>query len=145
MKSTTARYFESSLTMLPELDRSVLGWTLTVITTSTIVLGALGWGLSLRAHAAEPVVASNGQQEPAIAEPVSNAIVLGEVVVPDCYYPPNPVICFTSVGLDYGSDEPDAGDNEEIQPSTSMTTPLPRLTPFDPEQANVLEWIRIYF
>jgi len=137
MKSTTARYFESSLTMLPELEQSIFGWTMTVITASAFVLGMLGWGLSVRANAAEPAIASSAQQTPAPVEPVSSAAALGGVVVPDCYYPPNPAICFTGGG--YGSDNLEGTEEAGIHPWPNAIQPHLPLRPLNPERANILE------
>jgi len=144
MKSTTVRNSTFLLTTLPSLERSVFGWTMTVLTASTVVLGLLGWGLSLQAHAAEPVIASNEQGTPAQTEPSHSAADLGGVVVPDCN-PPNPVICFTSVG--WGGDSSELGGTEAagIQRPPSNSNPLPTLTLFDPDRANALEIFRIYF
>jgi len=144
MKSTTVRNSTFLLTTLPSLERSVFGWTMTVLTASTVVLGLLGWGLSLQAHAAEPVIASNEQETPVQTEPSRSAADLGGVVVPDCN-PPNPVICFTNMGSDYGADELEGTGEAGIQRPTSTTNTPPPLTPYNPDRANILEIFRTYF
>jgi hypothetical protein len=58
MKSLTLSGAAPSLASMPSLERSLFNWTLTTLTTSTILFGLIGWAVSHRANAAE--ISANG-------------------------------------------------------------------------------------
>jgi hypothetical protein len=53
MKSLTLSGAAPSLASMPPLERSLFNWTLTILTTSTILFGLIGWAVSQRANAVE--------------------------------------------------------------------------------------------
>lgn len=53
MKSLTLSGAAPSLASMPSLERSLFNWTLTILTTSTVLFGLIGWAVSQRANAAE--------------------------------------------------------------------------------------------
>lgn len=121
----TIRNVAFPLAPVPEFERSVFDWMLITLTVGTMIFGALGWSFAQRASAAE-VPAVNAMQ----TQPDSgNAADLGNVVVPSCYVPENPAVCF-SVG----------GGNVEVPPSP-IAPPIkqprvhvrPTLSPMEPE------------
>lgn len=118
------------LSPVPEFERSVFDWTVITLTVGTMIFGifgVLGGSFAQRASAAEVPPTTETQVQP---NPGS-AADLGGVVVPFCYFPEDPTICFTSVG--------DGGD-EPVQPGPAVRLikpPLihvrPTLSPMEPE------------
>ncbi|MFQ3617905.1 MAG: hypothetical protein SNJ57_17680 [Cyanobacteriota bacterium] len=118
------------LSPVPEFERSIFDWTLITLTVGTMIFGffgVLGGSFVQRASAAEVPATPATQVQP---NP-GTAADLGGVVVPFCYFPEDPTICFTSVGD--GGDEP-----VEPGPAVRLIKPSlihvrPSLSPMEPE------------
>lgn len=114
------------LSPVPEFERSIFDWTLITLTVGTMILGVLGGSFAQRASAAEVPTTPATEVQP---NP-GTAADLGGVVVPFCYFPEDPTICFTSVG---GNEEP-----VPPRPFPPMIKPplmhvRPTLSPMEPE------------
>jgi hypothetical protein len=129
---TAIRNVAFPLSPVPEFERSVFDWTLITLTVGTMIFGVLGWSFAQRASAAG-VPTANATQTTQTQPDSGSAADLGGVVVPFCYFPEDPTICFTSVG-----DGGDAG--VEPGPAAPMIKPSlihvrPVLSPMEPEPA----------
>lgn len=120
------RHVAFPLSPVPEFERSVFDWTLVALTVGTMIFGVLGWSFAQQASAAEV---------PATAAPVESnpgtAADLGSVVVPSCYFPENPAVCFTSVGEGNGEVVPSNPVPPLTKPSRIYVRPI--LSPMEPE------------
>jgi len=114
------------LSPVPELDRSVFDWTLITLTMGTMILGLLGWSFAQRASAAEvPMTAAQVQPK------LGTGADLGSVVVPSCYFPENPAVCFTNMGNGGGEAMPPSPAPVLIKPSQIHVRPS--FSPMEPE------------
>lgn len=123
----TIRNVAFPLAPVPEFERSIFDWTLITLTVGTMIFSVLGWSFAQRASAAEVPAVNAAQTQPESG----NASDLGGVVLPFCYVPENPAVCFTSVG----------GGGQGVMPSNPvppLTKPSqihvrPTLSPMEPE------------
>ncbi|RMF68176.1 MAG: hypothetical protein D6742_05735 [Cyanobacteria bacterium J069] len=125
MIRNAVRHVAFPLSPVPEFERSIFDWTLITLTVGTMIFGVLGWSFAQRASAAEVPTATAAQAQGSSGL----ASDLGGVVVPSCYFPENPAVCFNVGG---GTPEPQPSPVPPLmkQPRTHAR---PSLSPMEPE------------
>ncbi|MBF2087266.1 hypothetical protein [Thermoleptolyngbya sp. C42_A2020_037] len=115
------------LSPVPEFEHSIFDWTIITLTVGTMIFGVLGGWFAQRASAAEVPTTPATEVQP---NP-GTAADLGGVVLPICYFPEDPTICFTGVGGGNGKDEQPRPVAPLIKPPLIHVRPT--FSPMEPE------------